>query len=609
MYIYYASQENDYIDENNQPIGFIGKLARVNILVGENNAGKSRFIRNMIKKGNNKCKIYDGVLSTNQEEYLKTDLNYIYNRIRNINTILYSKLENELKNKKELVERFCYTYEFCKRNGELWSNEQINQRLQLTKESNYVSGNAISTDNFYYIPILRGIENFEVYFGSKEKLENIQMTINDMNELNNYIGKAKTIYNNKVSNIYNIDSKKVFTAENLYDEVVDILLGEENKREKFHEFENFINNNFYNGEGFSINPMRTKNCLMVKIRGEKEYEIYNLGDGIKQLIVLLYQIYMHKDEKYMFFIEEPEINLHPGFQRKFMEILLSDDFKKHTYFINTHSNHIIDIINENDDVKLYKFKKKKDKKVITEVNNDYVSILNELGIRSSSIFLSNCTIWVEGISDRIYLKKYLELYFKETERENYYKENIHYSFVEYSGGNLPHWNFNPKIDSADQINVNWLSNNAFLIVDNDDTASKPNSKKHLRKQELQTILGNQYYELGSREIENLISLEILEKMLKKDNNIELLTRKKYNTDQWKSRFNQELLSNPSTYIGSFIDETYDLEKKYKSSTSGTIKQKAEFANKICKEIESFNDLTDEAKKLTEKVAEFIIENN
>ena len=476
---------------------------------------------------------------------------------------------------------------------------------------NHFHGKKISDVNFYYIPILRGIENFEVYFDKGDeynKLSDIEMTMNDMKALNSYIGQTKTIYKNKVNNIYDIDKKKIFTAEELYDEIVDILLGEEKKRIRFHEFEDFINKSFYNGEGFSINPSREKNCLMVKIRKEEERELYLLGDGIKQLIILLYPIFMHKDEEYFFFIEEPEINLHPGFQRKFMEILLSDEFSKHFYFINTHSNHIIDVINEYDEVKLYKFKKVDDKKEIKIVDNDYVSILNDLGIRSSSIFLANCTIWVEGISDRLYLRKYLELYFNKIGKANFYKENIHYSFVEYGGGNLVHWNFNPKIESQEDIDVSWISKNVFLITDNDDTSSSPNGKKHQNKLKLKRILDDNFFELKAREIENYISLNILEKMLKKDNKIDSLTRIKYNRPQ--NPYVQQVLTNPKTYIGDFLETTFSgLKHKYKVYNGHSIAKKADFANKICNEIDSWDDLTDEAKELAEKVGQFIIRNN
>lgn len=618
---YIVCKDNqEYVNENGELIFSLKKLDRINILVGENNSGKSRFIRRLLTKAliNQNCVFTDEEVERDEYNSIMTYFNNIINYLSFLCKTSelkekFNTLKNDLSKVDNLLEKCIYLFEYY--NVHFFSifdnTNNIDSEFNRIFLYNHFHGKRMSDVKFYYIPILRGIEKFEVYFDKGEeysKLSSIQMTMNDMNALNSYIGQAKTIYKNKINNIYNINKINIFTAEELYDEIVDILLGEEKKRIRFHEFEDFINNNFYNGEGFSINPSREKNCLMVKIRKEEEREMYLLGDGIKQLIILLYPIFMHKDEEFFFFIEEPEINLHPGFQRKFMEILLSDEFSKHFYFINTHSNHIIDVINEYDEVKLYKFKKVKDKKEIKIVDNDYVSILNDLGIRSSSIFLANCTIWVEGISDRLYLRKYLELFFKKIGKDNFYKENIHYSFVEYGGGNLIHWNFDSKNESDEDIDVSWISKNVFLITDNDDTASSPNGKKHQNKLKLKSVLRDNFFELKAREIENYISLEILEKMLKKDNKLDSLTRIKYNRPQ--NPYVQRVLTNTKTYIGDFLDETYSgLKHKYKAYTGHSIGKKADFANKVCNEINSWDDLTDEAKELAEKVGEFIIKNN
>ena len=610
------NNNKEYVSEEQKIIEFLG-LDKVNILVGENNSGKSRFIRKLIEsKSDNNNVIYDDNYSNvtkeeNFDNYMSKALTLIKRELQSTHKEIYNEFIKELNRKDNRIDKMAYLHNSFTYTLKSIMNEKdyLESYIRNMRDLDYFKKTNIKDMKFYYIPILRGIENFEVYFGSKEKLKNIQMTMNDMNELETYIGKAKTIYSNKITSIYQINSGKVFTAEKLYDEIIEILLGEESKRELFHEFEKFIDDTFYNGEGFKINPNQSKNCLMVKIKQEPEYEIYNLGDGIKQLICLLYPIYMHKDEEYMFFIEEPEINLHPGFQRKFMEIILSEKFPNHTYYINTHSNHMIDLINEYEEVKIFKFKKMKDKKQISIVDNNYVTILNELGVRSSSVFLANCTIWVEGISDRIYLKKYLETYFKHKGKENIYKENIHYSFVEYAGGNLPHWNFDDNENVDEQINVSSISKNVFLIADNDNTAEKPNSRKHKRKQELKKILGENFYELKSREIENLISLPILEKTLAVDNNVEEVTRIKYLGTQWKSKYKQDIISNPKTHIGEFIDETFNVTKKYSDALGKTIKNKADFANKVCREINSIEDMTEEAVELIAKIYDFIVKSN
>ena len=73
--------------------------------------------------------------------------------------------------------------------------------------------------------------------------------------------------------------------------------------------------------------------------------------------------------------------------------------------------------------------------------------LELLGVRNSSVFLTNCTIWVEGITDRHYLRHYLKLYAEEHKDDSDFedfKEDYHYSFVEYGGNNITHWSFLDK---------------------------------------------------------------------------------------------------------------------------------------------------------------------
>ena len=96
---------------------------------------------------------------------------------------------------------------------------------------------------------------------------------------------------------------------------------------------------------------------------------------------------------------------------------------------------------------------------------DYASgpntdLLDSLGVRNSSVFLSNCTIWVEGITDRKYIKKYLDLYLKEKGLLNRYQENLHYSFLEYAGSNIEHFSFSEE-GNAEKMKSQAISNRIF----------------------------------------------------------------------------------------------------------------------------------------------------
>lgn len=226
-------------------------------------------------------------------------------------------------------------------------------------------------------------------------------------------------------------------------------------------------------------------------------------------------------------------------------------------------------------------------------------MLNELGVRNSSVFLSNCSIWVEGITDRLYLKHYLKLYCKKYPDKKVYRENIDYTFIEYGGGNVVHFNFDEKIDDSNSINAKYINNKIFLIADNDNT--KSGTKKANRKEKYKGLLGNNFYELSATEIENLITFETLKQILinqnpnKEEEICEVLKDKKEFTNK---------------KLGNFIDGLFPEGgiKKY-AAESGTIKNKLEFCKEAINVMNDYDKLSEEAKTLTQKIYEFISNNN
>jgi len=475
----------------------------------------------------------------------------------------------------------------------------LNRMLEeLCRKSDFCRKALISEQFPTYIPILRGIENFNLYFDiskEKETMNSIQMNAEQREALELYKANANHIYQNKIEKAYGIKSKLIFTAENLYEDRTNKLLGEEQGRKFIKDFQEFISKEFYNSKEFTLIPQKKKGYLNVKI-GEQEKPLHNLGDGIKQLITILYKIFEYKDDEKVFFIEEPELNLHPGFQRKLMEILQMDIFKKHQYFITTHSNHFIDSCLDYDNISIYKFTNIEESNSKFRIENSSpndISLLQELGVNNSSVFMANCTIWVEGISDKILIKKYLEEYFKKKNITKY-REDINYAFVEYGGNNITHWDFEPT-DSIETINSSGITNKSFIICDNDNDAKG----KKKRKANLKQVFKENYYELTVREIENTISKQVLDRTL-------------FNGEEakYKKKFEQREYTNKEVYMGRFIDEHYELKRKYlQKNGSGTISKKLEFSKNIVKNIESYDDLTKQAQNLCKKIIKFIEKSN
>jgi predicted ATP-dependent endonuclease of OLD family len=104
-----------------------------------------------------------------------------------------------------------------------------------------------------------------------------------------------------------------------------MLLGNAVQRKIIADFQVFLRDYFFREyDSVLFIPKEAEKILYVKI-GNDERPIYDWGDGTQQLIIILFSLFIHKDEKdSLFFIEEPEIYLHPGILRKFIEVINSD---------------------------------------------------------------------------------------------------------------------------------------------------------------------------------------------------------------------------------------------------------------------------------------------
>lgn len=604
--------ENIYKNKYDNDLKYLYSLNKVNIFIGENNSGKSRLLRYLITS--DKVVNISGPFSDEETKSFKKSKSNFLVSINKYNNISEKKIILP-QNVIELDDAnfYCEASDYInslKINSSNILNPNVKEQYKsiklyldemhnyIVKEKNFHINETLKSLDIIYIPILRGIELFNNYYEltHEKELDTIQMTASQRNAIEEYKLNSKHVYLNKVSKAYNINTKIIFTAEDLFDDIKDKLLGEEKDRKFVKDFENFISKEFYNDEGFTIIPQLKKGYLNIKIGNGEERALHELGDGIKQLITIFYKMYDKKNNSTIFFIEEPELNLHPGYQRLFINILQNcKEFKDQQFFITTHSNHIIDCCLDYTNTSIYKFinsnKKNNSFKVVNTSSKD-IEVLELLGVKNTSVFISNCTIWVEGISDKILISKYLEVYLKGKSTVQY-KEDINYAFIEYGGNNITHWAF---IDNKDisTINASGISNRCYIILDNDnDSPTKVKRKRNLKK-----AFKDKYYELKVREIENTISRKVLEKTLFPNGNI-----------KYSKLYEGQAYATKEVYMGSFIDKHYELSRKYGSKSTGTIINKLEFSKKIAENIKNTDDLTTPIKNMCEKLYKFIEESN
>ena len=200
------------------------------------------------------------------------------------------------------------------------------------------------------IPILKSIN--EEYYLSLKKLTpssgthykiNFKRvyipTLRGLRGYNDSINTAKDIYKERTEKDYfkDLETLEIHTGLNLYNEITDMLLGNVQQRYNMMEFQKFLSKSFFDGDQVTLTPVRNSDLIKVKIGPEQEKYIFELGDGIQSLIILTFPLFKFLDENLLLFIEEPELYLHPGMQRKFIEIITDEQFSNHQFFFTTHS--------------------------------------------------------------------------------------------------------------------------------------------------------------------------------------------------------------------------------------------------------------------------------
>ncbi|WP_218183538.1 ATP-dependent endonuclease, partial [Streptomyces sp. PKU-EA00015] len=152
----------------------------------------------------------------------------------------------------------------------------------------------------------------------------------------------------------------------------------------------------------------------------------NLGTGVHQVIILA--VAATVNEHSIMCIEEPEVHLHPVYQRKFIRYLATETSNQ--YLIATHSAHLLD---HHSATVLHVRHDGSRSAMEPAVSPAQLSgVCADLGYRPSDLLQTNAVIWVEGPSDRIYLNHWI------SQASPDLIEGLHYSIMFYGGGLLNH---------------------------------------------------------------------------------------------------------------------------------------------------------------------------
>lgn len=257
--------------------------------------------------------------------------------------------------------------------------------------------------------------------------------------------------------------------------------------------------------------------IYLKERGMERVPLSKSGSGIKTIILVLLNLLVvpmlsqNSEKKIAYGFEELENNLHPAMQRKLFDYIYEYAIEKNIYvFITTHSHVAINAFFDKDKACIYHVVKDNKGATVKRIESyiDKTEILDDLDIKASDILQANGIIWVEGPSDRIYVKKWLEIFC-----DNQLEEGKHYQFLYYGGRLLSQYSAKEETDLISIITTN---RNAVIVMDSDkrSQAIPLNDTKKRINQEFDK-LGMFCWVTKGKEIENYIPKEAVELRFKR----------------------------------------------------------------------------------------------
>lgn len=252
-------------------------------------------------------------------------------------------------------------------------------------------------------------------------------------------------------------------------------------------------------------------------KGQPRFPLSKTGSGLKTIILMLVNLFLipallpGSSQYYVYAFEELENNLHPALQRRAFDYLCSyaENHGNVRIFLTTHSPVAINIFGKSELAILHHVEKDENCSTINSIGSYYdkLDILEDLDIKPSDILQSNGIIWVEGPSDRLYIKQWLDLF-----TDSRFVEGRDYQFLYYGGKILSHYELidEDAVDSKRKtdglISILKTNRNAVIVMDSDN--KKPEDTINKTKQAIKKAFADKHFMCWvtyGKEVENYLT--------------------------------------------------------------------------------------------------------
>ena len=478
---------------------FFESLGKINLIIGPNNSGKSNVLR-FIEKALNAAVNpafeqldfhigeYNQILLGHGEYDVQLQLEFnehspFYNVVKDRPDLvrflrsIYSKIADKYKS------NVAWTMEYLTPAGSVANIDVWEEILQSYSDDmifqfwNKVTSSSHGNKSDWITEILRLLQNrspkYSVY------------TIPAIREINSQYGDMGDAP---------LDGKGIIHKLARFQNPTAL---EQDKKKKIYSIRDFLRF-VTDSQDAEIEIPYDRSTIIVHMNN-RSLPIESLGSGIHEVIIIAAAATVISDS--VLCIEEPELHLNPILQRKLMRYLSENTSNQ--YFISTHSPVLMDTPN----VEIYRIALENGVSKVTHVTGerDKVLICEELGYHPSDLIQTNCIVWVEGPSDRIYLNYWLK------QVDSSLIEGIHYSIMFYGGRLAAH------ISNADfeqvkggLIALRKLNQRSVILIDSDKKSAHARVNETKKRLEIEFNRGPGFgWITAGREVENYLDKQTL----------------------------------------------------------------------------------------------------